>query len=703
MTVPRRMTMRLLCLTVLALAGGLDAYGQTLPTEPWWNALLVRARREDDAIDLVERIAQARPALLGSAFEELHDLATPYLPWDPKAEGMTARLKTLREQVERAPKSSVTEPVGYNNLVAANQARDGESERALLNVQRELERTHESLSEWRKWSVRDVGRAVTPVLKPLRDMAERDRGPYGQQALALLADSEFEAGQLREASGHFTLLEQRYQDSEVAWAAGLRAAQLTQSLGDPEAATESFARVAAVYAGKPTVPALASFYEARAYEAMSRWPDALRAYRTAFNAWPANDNDWIGLEWKVRYFVDPFVDSLWPQYISRSDVAQRIKVLTQVVAVPADGEIERATWLLDHHRPSEARGVLLRVAKTHQGTMPTPSLRSLLHRAEVDKAVFAISRQGQLSRQAVRALERVCGEPFDAWVGIGCAIHASVLAVDGQAEAAEVELRRAFRSWVDAQSGATKPSIPENDIARDAMIIRDLLFEPDGVNGLRGQSASYTPPPFIFMPSALRVTTSESSQSQDAEARTPQGRSNVILLSIVEARSLWETVARLSACDQRRSEQLDRLWVTMLGFSKPYCAIGGSSYTAPTVDHVNFMNFERTRAHVTVGDGNGGWVAVVERVDGNWKVTGIAGSWVNQTPALYWQFTRRSGVGTPDAASGTVHSGRTRDIGFERQRRKRGPGSRSVRRASGLPPSTATPARRRRRARRCSC
>jgi hypothetical protein len=213
-------------------------------------------------------------------------------------------------------------------------------------------------------------------------------------------------------------------------------------------------------------------------------------------------------------------------------------------------------------------------------------------------------------------------------VGIGCAIHASVLAVDGQAEAAEAELRQTFRRWVEANSGAMKPSIPENEITRDAMIIRDLLFEPDGVNGLRGPAASYTPPPFIFMPSALRVTTSESPQSQDAEGRTPQGRSNVILLSIVEAHTLWETVARLSACDQHRSEQLDRLWVTMLGFSKPYCAIGGSSYTAPTVDHIHFMNFERTRAHVTVGDGNGGWVAVVEKVDGNWKVTGNAGSWV---------------------------------------------------------------------------
>jgi len=109
-------------------------------------------------------------------------------------------------------------------------------------------------------------------------------------------------------------------------------------------------------------------------------------------------------------------------------------------------------------------------------------LRSLLHRADVDEAVSAISRQGRLPRQAERALLQLCSEPFDAWAGIGCAIHASVLAVDGQAKAAEAELHQAFSKWVEAQASAMKPSIPENAMARDAMAIRDLLFEPDGVD-----------------------------------------------------------------------------------------------------------------------------------------------------------------------------------------------------------------------------
>ena len=100
----------------------------------------------------------------------------------------------------------------------------------------------------------------------------------------------------------------------------------------------------------------------------------------------------------------------------------------------------------------------------------------------------------------------------------------------------------------------------------------------------------------------------------------------------LEARTLWDTVEQLSACDRGlRSDRLDRSWYGMVGFSRLYCTLGGSAYTAPTVGPIHFMNRERTRAHavVTTGmDAGGGYAAVVEKVDGEWKVTGSAGSWV---------------------------------------------------------------------------
>jgi hypothetical protein len=486
-----RMSLRLAWLILLALGGGLDTYAQTVAPEPWWDdllvreeftgayrrardrtaaedrlrqdpisvetvALLARAGREDDAIDLVERIGRSRPDLLKPAFEQLVQLSPPYPVWNPGSQAMAARLKALEDDIAQRAVASPPGPERYDKRLPEGPKLYGEGERALLNARDELERARKALAEQRKWSVREVATAMAPSFRQMRSVAERYRGEYGREALALLADGEFEAGQLREAASDFTLLEQRYQGSEVAWTAAMRAAQLTQSVGDPDRAARRFARIAAMYSGKATVTALATFYEARAYEATARWRDALTAYHATFNAWPVEDENWIGLNWKVLYFSHPFAQSLWPRDIRRADVARRIEALTRAVADPSAGEVERAAWLLDHERPSEARDILLRAATLPQDTAAAVISRSLLHRAGVAKAVSAISHTGQIPRAARRALERVCGEPFDSWVGVSCAIYASVLAVDGKAEAAETQLLGTLRAWVQAQGGGWK-------------------------------------------------------------------------------------------------------------------------------------------------------------------------------------------------------------------------------------------------------
>jgi tetratricopeptide (TPR) repeat protein len=470
------------------------------------------------------------------------------------------------------------------------------------------------------------------------DVVEKDRGRYGQRALALLADNEFEAGQLREASAHYDLIEQRYPDSEAAWAAAMRVAQISQSLGGSETAAKVFARIGSIYAGKPSVPAMASFYEARAYEVTARWAEALRAYRTAYDTWPAREDEWYGLNWKVLYFADPFVTSLWPASISRSEVASRIAALTRAVSSRVTSDVEHATWLLNHDRPSEARDVLLRIEKATQGSTSGISFQSLLHRAEVDTAISTMSGKGVLPRRAMNTLERLCSEPFDTWSAVGCAIHASAVAVAGNREAAESGLRMILGKWVEAQRSTQERSPTEENIARDAMAIRDLLFEPDSPDGLRGfdgfqePARVYASPSFIFLPSQLRVTTAEGTQSYDLEAVTPRGRSNVILLPSREARKLWNSIELLSNCDQQgtRSQRLNQLWHSVIGFAPVYCTVGGSWYTAPTVGPVHFTDPERTRAHVVMTTGkyaNGGRAVIVEKMDGEWKVTGSAGVW----------------------------------------------------------------------------
>ena len=133
------------------------------------------------------------------------------------------------------------------------------------------------------------------------------------------------------------------------------------------------------------------------------------------------------------------------------------------------------------------------------------------------------------------------------------------------------------------------------------------------------------------MPSVLRVSTGQGARSHDVETGMVQGRSNLILLSDLQTRTLWGAVESLSVCDNgRRSTRWNRSWYAVVGFWRMFCASGGSSLTAPIVGPVHFMNPERTVAHVIITVGmhtDGARVAVVEKVDGEWKVTGNAGGW----------------------------------------------------------------------------
>ena len=586
-------------------------------------ALLVRAGRWDDALDVMERVGRERPDLLASASNLLLELGGGEFPEDPRSQTRTARLRALRNQFALLPKAvaQLPSPFGHHQPTLGERADD-----PFFEAREDLYRASESLRQRTKWSPRSIRAALAPSHRRLREIADRGRGTHRAAALALLADSEFEAGQLREALSDFTALARRYQNSDTAWAAAMRVAQLAQSLDGPDTAARSFARIAEENAAKPVVPVLARFYEARAYEATSRWSDALRAYRASLNDWPTEDEMWYGLDWRVLYFAIPARDSFWPYHIDRKNVARRIDALARAVADPMAGQIERVTWLLDHRRPSEARDVLRRLAETPAGRMSSAAVQTLLHRSQVDIAVAVISRSGRVPAGSRRALERLCSEPFDPWTAIGCAIHASVLAVDGHAEAAQVRLQQTLRTWVQSQHGLIDTSLSDDEIVRDAMAIRDLLFEPYGVE----DSEPHSPPPFIFIPATISVT-DRGTWMRDVENRSPRGRSNVIRLSFTEARTLWETLERLSICKwEREWQRLDGLWIPMLGFTQQFCAAAGSWYTGPQVGPIHFMNAERTLAHVVVIIGkhaDGGHVAIVEKAHGEWKLTGYAGSW----------------------------------------------------------------------------
>lgn len=212
-------------------------------------SLLVRAERYEAALALAERIGQARSELLRLMISDLIAIRDLDLPWK-RTGPMTraARAKVLLEQATTVPRppAEALARIRADRDPAADGDLYGQPSRFLDAVDESKARAVAELSERGRWSAGDVRRVLEPVHAELRDMARRERGWYRQRALAMLAESEFEARQLREALGHFSELETTYSESEAAWPAAVRVAQLTQAIAGPGPAAEQFARVRAV-------------------------------------------------------------------------------------------------------------------------------------------------------------------------------------------------------------------------------------------------------------------------------------------------------------------------------------------------------------------------------------------------------------------------------------------------------------------------
>jgi len=208
-----------------------------------------------------------------------------------------------------------------------------------------------------------------------------------------------------------------------------------------------------------------------------------------------------------------------------------------------------------------------------------------------------------VARSTKQELDRLCQEPFDPWVGVGCAVRASVRAVDGHGRQARRELHDALTRWVDWQASAHDPPSVENAATADALGIRDVLFQLEQDRSRHGQRPPRVPP-FLFVESTL-------------------GRD--------EVRTLWRAVELLSQCDQggRHSRRLDDLWNATVGCSATYCMASGKTWFTPPAPHtVRFVDRARTAAHVQIDLGvHGGREAVVVKDGDAWRWTSDAAGW----------------------------------------------------------------------------
>ena len=166
-------------------------------------------------------------------------------------------------------------------------------------------------------------------------------------------------------------------------------------------AASGFAQVASIWPSEPAVPAIATFYEARALEADGRLDEARRTYRIVDARWPGSDRNgdepsWTGLDWPVEAGWEATASVQWPERIQRAAVAARIAALDAATASAPEGLLlARARWLIEHARQTEAIAVLAPLRETMSADVSI-----VRHEAEL-----AVARQrlvgGRSSRDAM--------------------------------------------------------------------------------------------------------------------------------------------------------------------------------------------------------------------------------------------------------------------------------------------------------------
>jgi hypothetical protein len=336
----------------------------------------------------------------------------------------------------------------------------------------------------------------------------------------------------------------------------------------------------------------------------------------AREAWPSDESQLLGLNWPIEFESDTSVSSMWPREIDRWDVTSRIEQLTAAASTAWGFEVGRANWLFERHRPAEALVLLRGIRAQHSARTVHDRLRPLIHRAALAEAVGSIPKSGQLPAWADHALAELCAEPFDAWVGVACVVHASAAAVDGSASVAKAELARALDTWSQVQASAAAVQAPPTPVEQDARAIHDLLFKSSSKANV------------ILMPASVRVTIGDDAQPVVVTTPRPATAPHVVALTGDEAQTLWDPIRSLSGCAERRERRLTRLWMEVADIEPSYCTGGlGSSDKRSVVQSIHFTDAERTRAYAVVGTGSGGHAPILEKINGQWKVTGSAGGW----------------------------------------------------------------------------
>jgi tetratricopeptide (TPR) repeat protein len=490
------------------------------------------------------------------------------------------------------------------------------------------------------------------VARELKAAAEAGDGIWSRRAWIALAEHEISAGRLADARARYDAFARRHPDSDFAWMAAIRIGQIDYAQGKHEAAARLWLDTARRdRGGVPLARVIGPLYAAYAFEAAGAFDRALDAYREAVATWTPDLLDSFGDHGPLPLTIrDLRARPDKPPVMSkRTSLVRRVEELTAFLPLPGGRDLERGRWLLAQGRASDAIATLAAVVKEHAGTAAATEARVIWHRARLDAAIdlAAATRPGPdaaAPKEALDMLEALSAESFDAPVGIAGIASATLLKLHGRQSDAETRMRSVLHRWVKEGTRST-PAPAAGTVEADALAVRDAIFRPLGGEPLKPRWNAFDfpqrLPAFVAAPTALTVKVAGGEPVHVDVSRQPPGLSNVIFIPADDVAYLSRLVTRLGGTARREPRAV---------METPHQPIGGASaiitwwdtffparpghwsgfevLTYPAFSEIEFLDPARTRAHVPMTIGYSGATAVLEKIDGIWKVTSLVDEWI---------------------------------------------------------------------------
>jgi hypothetical protein len=496
------------------------------------------------------------------------------------------------------------------------------------------------------------------VTRELETAAKIGGGRWSRQAWITLAEHEFETGKFGLARARYEAFQRRFPGSDFAWMAAIRAGEIDFERRQYETAARTWLDAARRYgADVPVARAIGSFYAARAFEAAGAFERALDAYRAAAAAWTAD------LTWHEYGPSQMAIDGARarppknPARTSRASIARRVQELTASLPAPGGRELECGRWLLEQDRAADAVATLTPVIKMHAGSATAAEARTVWLRARLEAAIELAEVDLSLRhipqrnvKAALAALDALWAEPFEPAVGIAGLAAATVRYLEATSPAAAMDvddanarMKSVLNRWV-AEGTRPGPAPAPGTLEEDALAVRDVLFQPLGGGVLGDEWNAFTfpkqLPAFIVAPAALGVRVADGDPVRVDVSRRSGGVSNMIFISRDDVAFLIRLVERLGGPEVIARGAISELphqpigeypsivtWWDTFFPARPGTWGGFEMLTCPAFSDIEFLDAARTRALVPITIGHAGATAVLEKIDGVWKVTRLVDHW----------------------------------------------------------------------------